>query len=101
MGLFFVTSTLAPEYLLNLSLLQQNVLNKKYFFFLSSRPSPIVNFLDFRRWQRLLLGLWTLSSVLGTTLCAVCHTCGIKSSTNDVIANTWEVLNTTATNQHD
>ena len=31
MGLFIVSSTLAPEYLLNLLLLQQNVLIKKIF----------------------------------------------------------------------
>ena len=49
----------------------------------------------------LLLCLWTLSTVLRTTLCAVCNTCGIKSTTNDVITYTWEVLNTTTTNQHD
>ena len=32
MGLFIVSSTLAPEYLLNLLLLQQNVFNKKKYF---------------------------------------------------------------------
>ena len=49
----------------------------------------------------LLLCLWTLSTVLRTTLCAVCNTCGIKSTTNDVITYTWEILNTTTANQHD
>ena len=49
----------------------------------------------------LLLSLWTLSTVLRTTLCAVSNTCGIKSTTNDVITYTWEVLHTTTANQHD
>ena len=49
----------------------------------------------------LLLCLWTLSTVLRTTLCAVCNTCGIKSTTNDVITNTRKVLYTTTTNQYD
>ena len=46
-------------------------------------------------------GLGTLGSVFGATLCAVLHTCGIESAANDVIANTGEVLNTTAAHEND
>ena len=42
-----------------------------------------------------------LSSVLRTALCAACNTSCIKSTTNNVISNTWKVLNTTTTNKHD
>ena len=49
----------------------------------------------------LLSGLRTLSTVLGTTLCAVGNTGCIERAAHDVITNTREVLHTTATHQHD
>ena len=51
--------------------------------------------------ELLLSSLWTLSTVLRTTLCAACYASGIKSTANDVITYTWKVLYTTATNKHD
>ena len=104
MGLFIVSSTLAPEYLLNLLLLQQNVLIKFNLFTpkLSTFSDLELGFSKFLvQILELLLSLWTLCTVLRTTLCAVCNTCGIKSTTNDVITYTWKVLNTTTANQHD
>ncbi len=49
----------------------------------------------------LFLSLRTLCTILGTTLSTVCHTCGIKSSTYDVITYTRQVFHTTATHKHD
>ena len=49
----------------------------------------------------LLSGFRTLSAVLGATLCAACHACGIKSTTNDVVTHTRKVLYTTAAHKHD
>ena len=49
----------------------------------------------------LLLSLRTLCTILRTALCTVCDTCGIQSTTNDVITYTGEVLNTTTTYQYD
>ena len=53
------------------------------------------------RSEGLLLSLRTLCTILRTALCTVGDTCGIKSTTNDVITYTREVLNTTTTNQYD
>ena len=44
--------------------------------------------------------LWTFRTILGTTLCAISNTGGIKSTTHDVIAHTGKVFHTTATNEH-
>ena len=49
----------------------------------------------------LFLSLWTLGSILGTTLCTVSYTGGIKCTTNNVIAYTRKVLYTTSTNEDD
>ena len=49
----------------------------------------------------LLLLLWTLSSVLRATLCAISNTSGVERTANNVITYTWQVFYTTATHQHD
>ena len=49
----------------------------------------------------LFLSLWTLSTILRTTLSTAGNTGGIKSTTHDVITYTGKVLYTTATHQYD
>ena len=49
----------------------------------------------------LLLSLRTLCTVLRAALRTVGYTSRIERTTDDVIANTREILHTTATNQHD
>ncbi len=50
--------------------------------------------------DRLLLSsLRALSTVLGTALHPAVNTSGIKSTTDDVVTNPWQVLNTAATDQ--
>ena len=49
----------------------------------------------------LLLSLRTLGTILGTALCTACNTCCIQCATYNVITYTGEILDTTATNQHD
>jgi hypothetical protein len=49
----------------------------------------------------LLLSLRTLGTVLRAALQTVSYTGGIKSTTNNVIANTGEILHTTTANEHD
>lgn len=45
--------------------------------------------------------LRTLSTVLTTTLCTAVYASSIERTTNDVIAHTWKILNTTTTHEHD
>jgi hypothetical protein len=49
----------------------------------------------------LLLSLGTLGTVLRAALCAVGDTGGIKSTANDVITYTGEILHTTTADEHD
>ena len=60
------------------------------------------SFIKRELWEELLLSsLGALSTVLRTTLSATSYTCSIKCAANDVITNTWKVLNTTTANHHD
>ena len=52
--------------------------------------TSILNFLFF----------WLLSAILGAALATIFDTCGVECAANDVVANAWEVFNTTAAN-HD
>src|SRR6185369_6175262 len=47
------------------------------------------------------LFLWLLGSVLRATLVAIANTARVQCAANDVIANTRQVLHTTAANEHD
>ncbi len=93
------SSTLALEHLLNLyniSPAKRDLFLFLYLFIFYLRGG-LLTFSG----QFLLLGLGTLGTVLRTALSAVCHTGGIERTANDVIADTGEVLHTTAANQHD
>ena len=46
-------------------------------------------------------GLRTLCAVLGAGLATTCNTLGIQSTTDDVVTNTGQVLDTAAANQND
>ena len=67
----------------------------------------VIYIMESRLWRfvpQLLLcstGLRTLCAVLGAGLVTACNTLGIQSTTDDVVTHTGEVLNTTATDQHD
>jgi len=47
------------------------------------------------------LFLRTLRSILRTRLHPVIDSKGIKGTTNDVVTDTWQILHSTTTNQHD
>ena len=44
--------------------------------------------------------LWSLSTVFGTGLTSLSNTCGIKSTTDDVVTGTRKVLNTASKDQN-
>ena len=64
-----------------------------YVFVITFGPGIIRN-------KLLLISLRSLGTVLGTGLSAVCHACGIKGSTDDVISGTGKILNTSATDKN-
>ena len=48
-----------------------------------------------------LLLFWLFGSVLRATLFAILHTLRIQCTANDMIANTWQILDTTTSNKND
>ena len=102
MGLYIVLQHSHPS-IYSTCYFSSKTFKKNNLFYLELPTFSDREFLDFNFCpdEELLLSLWTLSTVLRTTLCAVSNTCSIKSTTNDVITYTRKVLNTTTTNQHD
>ncbi|KAF0858892.1 hypothetical protein Y888_13880 [Mixta calida B021323] len=45
------------------------------------------------------LSLWLLHAILGASLLTVFNTRAVKRATNGVVTHTWQVFNTTATDQ--
>jgi hypothetical protein len=44
--------------------------------------------------------LGTLHTIFGATLTSVAHALGVQGTANDVVPNTWEVLDTTTADHH-
>ena len=49
----------------------------------------------------LFFSFWTFGAIFGALLFAVSDACGVESAADDVVADAWQILDTSSADKHD